>query len=249
MAGTAIPGRLGWQLTRLVEKQIETPRVMTLRLESDAWPGHLPGQHVDVRLTAEDGYQAQRSYSIASAPAAGRLDLIIEEIADGEVSPYLSEELRPGDRLELRGPIGGYFTWTEANGGPLLLVGGGSGVAPLMSMLRYREAIGGDIPATLLYSSRSWDEIIFREELERLSADPAIRVLHTLTRSHPAGWNGYTRRIDAAMLEEATGEPEPGRLAYVCGPTQLVENVASALVSIGYPPARVKTERFGPTGG
>jgi ferredoxin-NADP reductase len=222
---------------------------MTLRLESDAWPGHLPGQHVDVRLTAEDGYQAQRSYSIASAPAAGRLDLIIEEIADGEVSPYLSEELRPGDRLELRGPIGGYFTWTEANGGPLLLVGGGSGVAPLMSMLRYRETIGSAIPATLLYSSRSWDEIIFREELERLSTDPVVRVIHTLTRSHPDEWNGYTRRIDAAMLEDVAGSPEQGRLAYVCGPTPLVENVASALVSIGYPPARVKTERFGPTGG
>src|ERR687893_1294141 len=150
MAGTAIPGRLGWQLTRLVEKQVETPRVMTLRFESDAWPGHLPGQHVDVRLTAEDGYQAQRSYSIASAPATGRLDLTIEDIADGEVSPYLSEVLRPGDRLELRGPIGGYFTWTEANGGPLLLVGGGFRVPPLMSVLRSPGAQGSDIPATLL---------------------------------------------------------------------------------------------------
>src|SRR5215211_6471545 len=249
MARTAIPGRLSWQLTRVAGKQSETPRVMTVRLESDDWPGHLPGQHVDVRLTAEDGYQAQRSYSIASAPAAGRLDLIIEEIADGEVSPYLSEELRSGDRLELRGPIGGYFTWTEANGGPLLLVGGGSGVAPLMSMLRYRATIGSVIPTTLLYSSRSWDEIIYREELERLSADPALRVIHTLTRSHPDDWDGYTRRVDAAMLADAAGDPEPGRLAYVCGPTQLVENVASELVALGYPPTRVKTERFGPTGG
>jgi ferredoxin-NADP reductase len=249
MARTAIPGRLGWQLASVVGKQFETPRVMTVRLESDAWPGHLPGQHVDVRLTAEDGYQAQRSYSIASAPAAGRLDLTVEEIADGEVSPYLSEELRPGDRLELRGPIGGYFTWTEADGGPLLLVGGGSGVAPLMSMLRYREAIDSDIPATLLYSSRSWDEIIYREELDRLSADPALRVIHTLTRSHPDGWDGFTRRIDAAMLEDAAGEPLPGQLAYVCGPTRLVENVANNLVALGYPTDRVKTERFGPTGG
>ena len=155
------------------EANRDTARHDRCASESDAWPGHLPGQHVDVRLTAEDGYQAQRSYSIASTPAAGSLDLTVEEIADGEVSPYLSEELRPGDRLELRGPIGGYFTWTEANGGPLLLVAGGSGVAPLMSMLRYREAIGSDIPATLLYSSRSWDEIIYREELDRLSADPA----------------------------------------------------------------------------
>ena len=249
MAGTAISGRLGWQLTRVVAKHVETPRVMTLRLESDAWPGHLPGQHVDVRLTAEDGYQAQRSYSIASAPDAGSLDLTVEEIANGEVSPYLSEELRPGDHLELRGPIGGYFTWTEADGGPLLLVAGGSGVAPLMSMLRYWEAIGSAIPATLLYSSRSWDEIIYREELDRFSAEPLLRVIHTLTRSHPDGWDGYTRRIDAAMLEDATGEQEPGRLAYVCGPTQLVENVANDLVVLGYPTDRVKTERFGPTGG
>ena len=249
MAGTAVPGRLGWQLASVAGKHAETPRVITVRLESDAWPGHLPGQHVDVRLTAEDGYQAQRSYSIASAPAAGHLDLTVEEIADGEVSSYLSEEIRPGDRLALRGPIGGYFTWTEADGGPLLLVAGGSGIAPLMSMLRYREAIGSDIPATLLYSSRAWDEIIYREELERLSANPALRVIHTLTRSHPDGWDGYTRRIDTAMLEDAAGEPDPGRLAYVCGPTQLVENVASDLVALGYPPARVKTERFGPTGG
>src|SRR5829696_1811548 len=248
MARTAIPGRLSWLLTRVVEKQVETPRVKTARLEADAWPGHLPGQHVDVRLTAEDGYQAQRSYSIASAPAAGSLDLTVEEIIDGEVSPYLSEVLRSGDLLELRGPIGGYFTWTEANGGPLLLVGGGSGVAPLMSILRYRNAITSKIPVTLLYSSRSWEEIIYREELDRLSADPATRVIHTLTRSHPDGWQGYTRRIDAAMLAEAAGEPEPGRLAYVCGPTLLVENVANELVALGYPSDRVKTERFGPTG-
>ena len=248
MARTAIPGRLGWQLARLVGKHTETPRAVSLRLESEDWPGHLPGQHVDVRLTAEDGYQAQRSYSIASAPAAGSLDLTVEEISDGEVSPYLTEELRSGERLELRGPIGGYFTWTEPDGGPLLLVGGGSGVAPLMSMLRYRTAIDSDVPTTLLYSSRSWDEIIYREELDRLSAGPALRVIHTLTRSHPDDWDGYTRRIDATMLEDAAGEPEPGRLAYVCGPTQLVENVANNLVRLGYPTGRVKTERFGPTG-
>jgi ferredoxin-NADP reductase len=222
---------------------------MTVRFQSDAWPGHLPGQHVDVRLTADDGYQAQRSYSIASAPAAGSLELTIEEILDGEVSPYLTEELRPGDRLELRGPIGGYFTWTEADGGPLLLVAGGSGVAPLMSMLRYRAAIGSNVPATLLYSSRSWDEIIYRQELDRLSADPALRVIHTLTRSHPADWAGYTRRIDAAMLADAADGSEAGRLAYVCGPTRLVENVANELVVLGFPTDRVKTERFGPTGG
>src|ERR671914_2847312 len=157
MARAAVLGRLSWRAAQVLEVRQESASARTLVLEVPDWPGHLPGQHVDVRLTAEDGYQAQRSYSIASAPATGSLDLTIEEILDGEVSPYLTEELRPGDRLELRGPIGGYFTWTEANGGPLLLVAGGSGIAPLMSMLRYRKAIGSDIPATLLYSSRSWD--------------------------------------------------------------------------------------------
>jgi ferredoxin-NADP reductase len=248
MAGTAISGRLDWQLATVVAKQIETPRVITLRLESDTWTGHLPGQHVDVRLTAEDGYQAQRSYSVASTPARGQLQLTVEDIPDGEVSPYLKDELRRSDQLELRGPIGGYFTWTEKDGGPLLLVAGGSGVVPLMSMLRYRQAIDSDIPATLLYSSRSWEEIIYREELDRLSADPNLRIVHTLTRSHPDDWDGYTRRIDTAMLEEVMGAPGPGKLAYVCGPTRLVENVANDLVALGYSPARVKTERFGPTG-
>ncbi len=249
MAGTALPGRLDWQLASVVAKQSETPRVITVRLESDTWPGHLPGQHVDVRLTAEDGYQAQRSYSIASAPAPGRFDLTVEDIPDGEVSPYLSDELRSSDQLELRGPIGGYFTWTKKDGGPLLLVAGGSGVAPLMSMLRYREAIASDIPATLLYSSRSWEEIIYREELDRLSADPGLRIVHTLTRSRPPGWDGYARRIDTEMLDAVAGPSGPNNLAYVCGPTRLVENVANDLVALGYSPGRVKTERFGPTGG
>lgn len=228
---------------------METPRATTIRFESGDWQGHLPGQHVDVRLTAEDGYQAQRSYSIASAPGPGSLELTVEEIADGEVSPYLTEELRPGDKIELRGPIGGYFTWTERDGGPLLLVAGGSGVVPLMSMLRYRRAAGSDVPATLLYSSRAWDDVIYRDELDRLGADPSLRIVHTLTRSHPEGWQGYTRRIDGEMLREATGGNYAGGLAYVCGPTRLVESVAADLVALGYPPERVKTERFGPTGG
>jgi ferredoxin-NADP reductase len=240
---------LNWQLATVAGKRMETPRAFTLRLESDAWPGHLPGQHVDVRLTAEDGYQAQRSYSVGSAPEAGRLELTIEDIPDGEVSPYLSEELRAGDRFELRGPIGGYFTWTEADGGPLLLVAGGSGVVPLMSMLRYRRAIGSDIPATLLFSSRSWDDIIYRDELEQLSAEPNLRVVHTLTRSQPAGWEGYARRIDRDMLADVAGPPIPESRVYVCGPTPLVESVASDLVALGYAPHQVKTERFGPTGG
>jgi ferredoxin-NADP reductase len=222
---------------------------MTLQFESPVWTGHLPGQHVDIRLTAEDGYQAQRSYSVASAPEPVRLELTIEELADGEVSPYLSDEVRPGDRLELRGPIGGYFTWTDDDGGPLLLVAGGSGIVPLMSMLRYRAAVGSEVPTTLLYSSRNWEDVIYRDELAALSADPALRVVHTLTRSHPADWTGYTRRIDSDMLREVAGSPPPTGLAYVCGPTVLVENVANQLVGLGYPAERVKTERFGPTGG
>jgi len=249
MAGTTVPGRLGWQLTTVTGKRTETPRVITLGLQSDAWPGHLPGQHVDVRLTAEDGYQAQRSYSIASAPERGSLELTVEDIPDGEVSPYLTEELQAGDRLELRGPIGGYFTWTERDGGPLLLVAGGSGVVPLRSILRYRQEVGSDVPATLLYSSRSWEEIIYREELERLAADQSVRVVHTLTRSQPPDWQGFHRRIDAAMLMEVAGAPTNGTVAYVCGPTPLVESVATVLVTLGYTPQQVKTERFGPSGG
>jgi ferredoxin-NADP reductase len=249
MAGTTVPGRLNWLLATVNGKQTETPRVVTVRLTSDAWPGHLPGQHVDVRLTAEDGYQAQRSYSIASVPERGRLELTVEDLSDGEVSPYLTEELRDGDLLELRGPIGGYFTWTERDGGPLLLVAGGSGVVPLMSILRYRQAIGSTIPATLLYSSRTWDEIIYRDELARLAGDGSVRVIHTLTRSQPDGWDGYRRRIDAEMLAEVAGHRQPGTLAYVCGPTALVENVAGSLVGLGFAPEQVKTERFGPTGG
>lgn len=249
MAGATIPGRLGWQLTEVSDKRVETPRVITVSLTSDDWPGHLPGQHVDIRLTAEDGYQAQRSYSIASAPQRGALELTVEEIPDGEVSPYLFGELRVGDRLELRGPIGGYFTWTERDGGPLLLVAGGSGIVPLMSILRYRQEIGSDIPSTLLYSSRSWEEVIYREELDRLAAVGALRVVHTLTRSQPPGWSGYRRRIDTAMLADVAGPPENGSLAYVCGPTPLVESVASHLVTLDFAPQQVKTERFGPSGG
>jgi ferredoxin-NADP reductase len=249
MARTALPGRLDWLLATVTAKMAETPRATTLRLAAEAWPGHLAGQHVDVRLTAEDGYQAQRSYSIASAPERGQFELTIEDLPDGEVSPYLTEELRPGDRLELRGPIGGYFTWTTADGGPLLLVAGGSGIVPLMSILRYRQRAGSDVPVTLLYSSRTWDEIIYRDEFDRLGTDPKVRIVHTLTRGHPPAWTGFTRRIDRAMLTDVAGVPAEGGLAFICGPTALVEHVASELVALGYGPDRVKTERFGPTGG
>jgi ferredoxin-NADP reductase len=242
-------GALAWRLAEVTAKTAETPNVVTLHLAVPGWPGHRPGQHVDVRLTAEDGYQAQRSYSIASPPEAPGLALTIERLPDGEVSPYLTDELRPGDRFELRGPIGGYFTWTVASGGPLLLVGGGSGVVPLMAMLRHRAAAAGRAPATLLLSARSWPEIIYRDELARLAAaDPTLRVVQTLTRAQPPDWTGYHRRIDVDMLEEVAGLPLPGALAFICGPTQLVENVATDLLTLGYPAHRVKTERFGPSG-
>jgi ferredoxin-NADP reductase len=243
-------GRLAWRIGEVVETRPETPHAKCLFLEVPGWEGHKAGQHVDVRLTAEDGYQAQRSYSIASAPEDGRLALVVERLEDGEVSPYLTDELRVGDRLELRGPIGGWFTWEAKEGGPLLLVAGGSGIAPLMAMIRHRAAAGSDVPCSLLYSSRSREETIYAEELDRRAADDKmLEVTHTLTRSQPPGWTGYSRRIDREMLGEVAPSPEERPLAFVCGPTPLVETVATALVELGHDPNRVKTERFGPTGG
>jgi ferredoxin-NADP reductase len=228
----------------------ETPSVRSIVLECPGWRGHLPGQHVDVRLTAEDGYQAQRSYSIATPADGERLTITVERISDGEVSPYLADELRVGDKLELRGPIGGYFVWEPEREGPLLLIGGGSGVVPLMAMIRARVASEAPVPVRLLLSSRSWEEVIFREELEGLARDEAgIEVLHTLTRSQPTGWSGLRRRVDREMLAGAAWPPADRPLCYVCGPTGLVETAASALVDLGHDPARIRTERFGPTGG
>ena len=250
MAGAALPGRLSWALAEVVETFVETPTTTSLVLSVPGWVGHQAGQHVDVRLTAEDGYQAERSYSIASAPDGERLELTVERLADGEVSPYLTDELRVGDRLELRGPIGGYFTWDVPDGGPLLLVAGGSGVVPLMAMIRQRAAAGSDVPARLLFSSRSFEEIIYAAELARLAAaSPTLEVIHTLTRSQLPGWTGYRRRIDEAMLAEVAWTPAERPLVYTCGPTRLVESVASTLTALGHEPARVRTERFGPTGG
>jgi ferredoxin-NADP reductase len=229
----------------------ETPRVRTLILAVPGWPGHRAGQHVDVRLTADDGYQAQRSYSIASAPdEPEQVALTVERIEGGEVSPYLVDELAEGDQLELRGPIGGHFVWDVEMGGPLLLVAGGSGIAPLMAMIKHRAARGSRVPTRLLSSSRSLEEVIYRAELDRLAgrAD-GLEVFHTLTRSRPTDWHGYARRIDRDMLAEVGFPPEQRPLCMVCGPTPLVEAVAGALVELGHPPERVKTERFGPTGG
>ena len=242
--------RTVWRLAEVIEVVPETPRTKSLFLGIPGWEGHKAGQHVDVRLTAPDGYRAQRSYSIASAPEQERVELVVEALDDGEVSPYLTGELRAGDSLELRGPIGGWFTWETTDGGPLLLVGGGSGVAPLMAIIRHRAAVGSEVPCRLLYSSRSFEEIIYREELENLaSRDGSLEVIHTLTRSRPESWSGYHRRIDAEMLEEVGWSPEESPLVFVCGPTPLVEAVGTALVELGHDPARVKTERFGATGG
>jgi ferredoxin-NADP reductase len=223
----------------------ETPRVRTIVLDVPDWPGHRAGQHLDIRLTAEDGYRAEREYSIASAPGEP-VAITVERLEDGEVSPYLTEELRPGDGLELRGPIGGYFVWDADDGGPVLLVAGGSGIVPLRAMVRHRQRSGSDVPVRLLYSSRAHADVIYRAELEELA--DGIEVVHTLTREQPSGWTGYDRRIDAALLREVAWPAEEGPLAFVCGPTSFVETVASALVGLGHPPARVKTERFGATG-
>jgi ferredoxin-NADP reductase len=242
--------RLAWRIGEVVETRPATPRTRSLFLEVPGWDGHKAGQHVDVRLTAPDGYQAQRSYSIASAPEEERVELVVERLDDGEVSPYLTDELRAGDRLELRGPIGGWFTWEARDGGPLFLVAGGSGIAPLMAMIRHRAAAGSDAPCRLLYSSRSREETIFADELDRLAAsDGSLEIFHTLTRTQPPGWTAYARRIDREMLEEVAPSPDLSPLTFVCGPTPLVESVATELVGLGRDAGRIKTERFGPTGG
>lgn len=249
VAGAA---RLEWRAAIVLDVINETPYTKTLVLDVPGWPGHAPGQHVDVRLTAEDGYQAQRSYSIASERNQTRLALTVERLRDGEVSPYLTDALTRGDRLELRGPIGGYFVWEPSMGGPLFLVGGGSGIVPLMSMLRARAAaspaVRDVVRATLLYSSRDWNTVIYREELAELAKDSGVRVVLTLTRSQPPGWTGFTRRIDADMITEVAPPPSSHPHIYVCGATALVESVAQTMVELGYEPGRVKTERFGPTG-
>jgi ferredoxin-NADP reductase len=235
----------------VIELIPETARVTSIYLDMPEWQGHLAGQHVDVRLTADDGYQSQRSYSIASAPEARRLELTVERLADGEVSPYLVGELREGDKLELRGPIGGYFVWRAVDDRPLLLIGGGSGVVPLMAMLRHRAVTGRKgVPARLLFSSRTADDIIYKDELQRLVlSDDGLEVFHTLTRDQPAGWTGYARRIDRSMLQEVAWSKQQNPAVFICGPTSFVEAAADLLVAMDYDPASIKTERFGATGG
>jgi ferredoxin-NADP reductase len=247
MARAALPGRLTWQLGRVLELVDETPRCKSIVLELPEWGGHRAGQHVDVRLTAEDGYQAQRSYSIASGPEDRELVLTVERLEDGEVSPYLVDELRPGDELELRGPIGGYFVWERSLGGPLQMVAGGSGVVPFRSMLRHWAAGERAVPTGLLYSSRTLPDVIYHDELTRVGSDGAeVRV--ALTREWPEDWEGHRGRIDRALLEQSIRPADEKPLIYVCGPTSFVEAVAQTLVDIGHAPADIRTERFGPTG-
>jgi len=246
MAGTALRGRLTWQAARVASLIRETASVCTIGLEPRDWAGHRAGQHLDVRLTAEDGYRAERSYSIASAPGE-QLAITVERLEDGEVSPYLTEELQVGDELELRGPIGGYFVWEPGENSPLTLLAGGSGIVPLRSILRDRLRTGSDVPARLLYSSRTLPDVIYRDELGQ--QHDGVQVSYTLTRDQPPGWTGHTGRINADLLAEAAWPAAADPVAYVCGPTSFVETAAAGLVGLGYPPGRVKTERFGATGG
>ncbi len=245
MAGTAVRGRLTWQTARVGSLIDETPKVRTISLEVPDWPGHQAGQHLDLRLTAEDGYQAEREYSIASAPGEP-VSITVERLDDGEVSPYLTEDLGVGDEIELRGPVGGYFVWDAADGGPLLLLAGGSGIVPLRAIIRHRERLGSTVPVRLLYSTRSLADVIYRSELGMPS--DGVTVIHTLTRQQPPGWTGYARRVDQEMIAEVAWPVAQAPLAYACGPTSFVEAVASALVAFGYPPQRIRTERFGATG-
>jgi ferredoxin-NADP reductase len=241
---------ISWQLATVTAVRDETPAARSFTLGLPAWTGHLAGQHVDLRLTAEDGYSVERSYSIASEPGrAGEIDITVERIEGGEVSPFLHEVVVPGDRLEVRGPIGGYFVWEAALGGPLLLVAGGSGVVPLMAMIRHRARSGSRVPTRLLFSSRGPGEIIYRDELDGLAtAGDGFEVAHTLTRQQPPGWTGYSRRIDEPMLAEVLEPLGAATRAYACGPTTLVETVANGLIQLGLAPDRIRTERFGPTG-
>ena len=255
MEGAALLERLRirraitWRTATVASIADETARARTIVLDVPDWPGHVAGQHLDVRLTAEDGYQAQRSYSIATAPEDPRIALTVERLEDGEVSSYLAGDLRPGDEFEIRGPIGGHFTWSVEDGGPLLLAGGGSGLVPLMAMLRHRAARESTVDTRLLVSAGRWDEVFYRDELSALAAGDGLVTRYTLTREQPQGWTGDSRRVDADMLAALGPAPRDAPRVFVCGPTAFVETVADGLVGLGHAPGAIHAERFGPTGG
>jgi ferredoxin-NADP reductase len=238
-----------WRTATVREVVAETAHARTLVLDVGRWPGHRAGQHVDLRLTAQDGYQAQRSYSIASAPELGVLEITVELVDDGEVSPYLVQEVVPGDQLEVRGPIGGHFSWSADEGGPLLLVGGGSGLVPLMAMVRHRAARGSAAEAHLLISARTAPDVLYAQELVELGGSDGLTITYTYTRAAPPGWDGFARRVDADMLAAVGPEPAAMARCFVCGPTPFVETVLDLLVAAGHDPRAIHAERFGPTGG
>ena len=248
METTAVRRRLTWQTAAVTSIARETDAVATIELKPPDWPGHRAGQHLDVRLTAEDGYAAERSYSIASAPANGNLELTVQRLPDGEVSSYLAGDLEVGYPLELRGPIGGWFVWEPASPGPVLLVAGGSGIVPLMSMIRSREAVGSHAPFQLLYSVRGPADALYAAELaERQRQATGLRIDYVYTRTVPDGWPHPPGRLTAAMLPRADDHEPPA--VFVCGPTGFVEAVANLLIQVGHQPGVIKTERFGPSGG
>jgi ferredoxin-NADP reductase len=248
MARAVLPGRLTWQFCRVIETVMETSRAKSIVLEPPSWPGHLAGQHVDVRVTFDDGYQAERSYSIASGPEDRYLVLTVERIGSGVVSAYLVDQLRAGDELEVRGPVGGYFVWEKQLPGPLLLVAAGAGIVPFRSMLRHCAATGDVVDLRLLYSSRSLEDAIYRDELIRFAAYEEVDMRFTLTTTWPASWRGYRRGVDREMLQEVGWPAQDDPLIYVCGPGGFVEQVARSLTAIGHQAERIRTERFGPSG-
>ncbi|GAA4722978.1 ferredoxin reductase [Phytohabitans rumicis] len=250
MARAAVSRRLTWQVGQLVEARAETPTARTLVLDVPDWPGHLPGQHVDVRLTADDGYSTQRSYSIAAPADGDRVELTVQSVPDGEVSPYLTEVFAVGDQVEIRGPVGGWFVWRPADTAPVLLVAGGSGIVPLMAMVRARRAAGSRTLFRLIYSVRTPADAYYADELRRRVRDDAgLDVTYAYTRTVPDGWPGQPRRLGVADINTAGWPPDLAPACYVCGPTGFVETVADILVALGHDPRRVRTERFGPTGG
>ncbi|MCA1458247.1 ferredoxin reductase [Bradyrhizobium sp. BRP22] len=242
--------KIEWQIGRVLAIVAETSRVKSIILQPSRWSGHWPGQHVDIRLTAEDGYQAERSYSIASPPEEQLLALTVERVEDGEVSPYLLDELRVGDALEFRGPIGRHFIWSQTRGGPICLVAGGTGITPLMAMLRHRKGSRPNIPASLIYSARSLADVVYRDELDTMARrDLNLRLVYALTREHPSDWNGHRGRVNEVLLEEHSFTREQNPTFFVCGPTGFVESISSMLVTLGFDPFTIKTERFGPSRG